>query len=62
MQGFENYDDWKLDNGDTDLCECEGCEIILDENRIEETSFIDADGDRRSLWLCVKCVENQIWV
>ena len=35
---------------------------LNNDEQIEETTFRDADGDKRSLWLCVRCVENQIWV
>jgi len=62
MKGFENYDTWKLDNGEPDYYECEHCEARCNDDEIEETTFRDADGDKQTLSLCRKCIDNQIWV
>jgi len=62
MKGFENYDAWKLDNGEPDYYECEHCEAHCNDDEIEETTFRDADGDKRTMFLCQRCIDNEIWV
>lgn len=59
MQG---YDEWKLDNGEQDEACCEHCQEVFSVDNINEVTFIDADGDKRILWLCQYCEENQVWI
>ena len=55
------YDNWKLDNGQEDKYECECCEGVFPEHETQEVGFIDADGDKRWLWLCSGCEESGVY-
>jgi len=57
--GLENYDNWKLDNGEVEGCQCEGCdEVFRDEEDVQEYSWRDADFDKQTKFLCDKCIER----
>ena len=55
---WDRYANKEVDDMDV----CEGCEDVLGEDDLEEVRYMDADGDRQSMWLCEQCIDKEIWV
>lgn len=54
-----DYDNWKLstpDYYDDDRVECERCNDLVNDETMQEYSWIDADGDRQTKFICENCV------
>lgn len=60
-----NYDNWKLDNryDDSDYykSECEGCDELFEDERLDEVSYRDADCDLQVKFLCECCKHKVLY-
>jgi hypothetical protein len=60
-----NYDNWKLDNGfkDDDYYKstCEKCEELFEDDDLNEVTWRDADGDRKTMFLCEGCEHKVVY-
>lgn len=55
----QQYDNWKLDSPNySDQYDCERCDELFDESDLQEVTYLDADGDRQTKFICGSCLDR----